>query len=53
MDFAEMSDVKLGEELDAMRVALKASQASDAETRLRQKIIAAEKELEKRNAHRA
>jgi hypothetical protein len=52
MDFAAMSDVDLHEELDAMRVALKVSQSSEAEARLRQKIAAAEKELEKRNAHR-
>jgi hypothetical protein len=52
VNFSELSEVELHEELEAMRVALKGSQSSEAETRLRQKIAAAEKELEKRHAHR-
>ena len=53
MDFSKMSDIELSEELEAMRVALNTSQTSDAEARLRQKIIVAEKELEKRHAARS
>ncbi len=53
MDFSQFSDDKLHEELEAMRLALQASQTVDAEARLRQKIDAAEKELDKRNADRS
>ncbi len=52
MDFSSFSDDALREELEAMRVALLASQTSDAEARLRQKIDTAERELDKRNAYR-
>ena len=52
VDFSDWDESKLREELDAMRDALNFSQTSESEARLRQKIDAAEKELEKRHAHR-
>jgi hypothetical protein len=53
VDFSDWPDSKLREELEAMRSALNVTQTSEAEARLRQKIDAAEKELEKRDAHQA
>jgi hypothetical protein len=53
MDFASFTDDALREELEAMRLALRASQSSESEARLRRKIDAAERELDKRDAYRS
>ena len=53
MDFADWSDAKLHEEIKAMELALGASQSTESEARLRQKLAAAQAELEKRDAKRS
>jgi hypothetical protein len=53
MDFTHFPDDKLREEIEAMQLALSVPQSSDSEDRLRQKIDAARRELEKRDANRA
>lgn len=53
VDYTTISEDALREELEAMRSALQAFQTSDSEARLRLKIEAAERELDKRNAKKS